>query len=230
MVFQSYALYPHLSVRQTGVPLSFAGVSRTTSGHRPAGRREPAAQRVAWTRPAALSGGQRQRVAWLGHWSAGRGSSCWTSPCRTSMPAARRMRADSSAAPATRHHDPLRHPRPDRGHDDGPADRRVKDGCCRSWTRPSRSGTRPANAFVRQLRGQSAHEHPLAGPWREIRRNTSCRRGRARPASRPDAALVRGLSLDSVLLGVGPRICAQTRRSRSPRRSASSSQSVASGV
>ncbi|MDE3240940.1 MAG: ATP-binding cassette domain-containing protein, partial [Paracoccaceae bacterium] len=65
MVFQSYALYPHLTVRENmGLALKQAGESRTqiaTSVDRAAGMLslEPLLER----RPAELSGGQRQRVA-----------------------------------------------------------------------------------------------------------------------------------------------------------------------
>ena len=65
MVFQSYALYPHLTVGQNiGFPLQMAGVAK--------GEREKQVAKIAEVlnltpyltrRPAALSGGQRQRVA-----------------------------------------------------------------------------------------------------------------------------------------------------------------------
>ncbi|MDI9408585.1 MAG: ABC transporter ATP-binding protein [Candidatus Pacebacteria bacterium] len=65
MVFQSYALYPHLTVGQNiGFPLKMAGVARA--------EREARVIKIAETlnlspyldrRPSALSGGQRQRVA-----------------------------------------------------------------------------------------------------------------------------------------------------------------------
>ncbi|MFP3938739.1 MAG: ABC transporter ATP-binding protein [Thermoanaerobaculia bacterium] len=65
MVFQSYALYPHMTVRENlAFPLELAGLSRGEIAHR--------VERTAATlgigelldrRPAALSGGQRQRVA-----------------------------------------------------------------------------------------------------------------------------------------------------------------------
>jgi len=65
MVFQSYALYPHLSVRENvGFPLKAAGVDRAEID-----QRVEAASRVLKLddyldrRPKDLSGGQRQRVA-----------------------------------------------------------------------------------------------------------------------------------------------------------------------
>ncbi|MGW0710899.1 ABC transporter ATP-binding protein [Streptomyces sp. NPDC002643] len=65
MVFQSYALYPHLTVRENmGFPLRLAKVDKTTVN----AKVDEAARVLDLTdfldrRPAALSGGQRQRVA-----------------------------------------------------------------------------------------------------------------------------------------------------------------------
>ncbi|MFE1437478.1 ABC transporter ATP-binding protein [Streptomyces sp. NPDC058739] len=65
MVFQSYALYPHLTVRENmGFPLRLAKVDKATISTKV----EEAARILDLTdfldrRPAALSGGQRQRVA-----------------------------------------------------------------------------------------------------------------------------------------------------------------------
>ena len=65
MVFQSYALYPHMSVRENlAFPLSVAGVNRTEIRSRV--RRAAAVlelEDLLDRRPASLSGGQRQRVA-----------------------------------------------------------------------------------------------------------------------------------------------------------------------
>ena len=65
MVFQSYALYPHMTVRKNiGYPLRLAGVPKPELARRV----EEAAQLLQLTevldrRPSQLSGGQRQRVA-----------------------------------------------------------------------------------------------------------------------------------------------------------------------
>ncbi|SCM76803.1 fused maltose transport subunit, ATP-binding component of ABC superfamily; regulatory protein [uncultured Pleomorphomonas sp.] len=65
MVFQNYALYPHMTVRQNvGFPLKMAGLSRSETDHRV----EAAADSLQLSslldrKPAQLSGGQRQRVA-----------------------------------------------------------------------------------------------------------------------------------------------------------------------
>ncbi|HXH95795.1 MAG TPA: sn-glycerol-3-phosphate ABC transporter ATP-binding protein UgpC, partial [Gaiellaceae bacterium] len=65
MVFQTYALYPHMSVREN---LGYGLKVRKTPKHEIAGRVEKVAEmlgleRLLDRRPAALSGGQRQRVA-----------------------------------------------------------------------------------------------------------------------------------------------------------------------
>src|SRR5213595_4283789 len=65
MVFQSYALYPHMTVRQN---LGYGLKVRKTSKHEVAARVDRAAQLLGLDelldrKPAALSGGQRQRVA-----------------------------------------------------------------------------------------------------------------------------------------------------------------------
>ena len=65
MVFQSYALYPHMTVRQN---LGYGLKVRKTAKHDIAGRVQRAAQLLGLDelldrKPAALSGGQRQRVA-----------------------------------------------------------------------------------------------------------------------------------------------------------------------
>jgi ABC-type sugar transport system ATPase subunit len=65
MVFQSYALYPHLTVRQNiAFSLSIAGASRQVRKEKTAeAARMLQLEHVLDQRPAQLSGGQRQRVA-----------------------------------------------------------------------------------------------------------------------------------------------------------------------
>jgi multiple sugar transport system ATP-binding protein len=65
MVFQSYALYPHMSVRQNlGFGLRMRGVNRQTIGGRVSeAARALGLEAVLDRKPAQLSGGQRQRVA-----------------------------------------------------------------------------------------------------------------------------------------------------------------------
>jgi ABC-type sugar transport system ATPase subunit len=65
MVFQSYALYPHMSVAQNlGFGLRMRGVSRTTAGQRILETaRLLGIEQLLDRKPRQLSGGQRQRVA-----------------------------------------------------------------------------------------------------------------------------------------------------------------------
>ena len=65
MVFQSYALYPHMSVRENmGFALKFAGLPRDQIDNRVnAAARTLGLERLMDRRPKDLSGGQRQRVA-----------------------------------------------------------------------------------------------------------------------------------------------------------------------
>jgi multiple sugar transport system ATP-binding protein len=80
MVFQSYALYPHMTVAENiAYPLRKRGVPR----HEREGRVAKVAETLQLTpllprKPRQLSGGQQQRVALA--------CSCWMSRCRTSMP------------------------------------------------------------------------------------------------------------------------------------------------
>jgi len=128
MVFQSYALYPHMSVRgNIGFGLKMAGLPRDEISRKV----EAAAATLNLTayldrKPRELSGGQRQRVADLGGRSfASRKPSCSTSRCPISMLALRvQMRLEITTLQkqlaTTRR---LCHARPGRGHDDGRPDR-----------------------------------------------------------------------------------------------------------
>ena len=137
MVFQTYALYPHMTVRQNmGFALRLARVPKAERTRKvdDAARilqLEPYLDR----RPKDLSGGQRQRVAI--------GRAIVRQPkvvpvrraavepgCRAARPDADRVVA---SAPGTQRHHDLRHPRPDRGDDDGRQDRRAAG-------RPGRAG------------------------------------------------------------------------------------------
>ena len=137
MVFQSYALYPHMTVRQehrvaaarppatpstgpTSRPASSPGPSATSgSTRRPASSTSSA---YLDRKPAALSGGQRQRVA-LARAIVGRPAGL---PHGRAAVEPRRQAAGRRPAlelvdlhRRVRHHLRLRHPRPGRGHDDG---------------------------------------------------------------------------------------------------------------
>ena len=127
MVFQNYALYPHMSVRENmGFALKIAG--------RPRAEIESAVQRAAGIlritehldkRPKQLSGGQKQRVA------IGRAITAIARRlpvrrtavqprCGAALADAGRARAAACRAQGD---DGLRDARPDRSHDDGEQDR-----------------------------------------------------------------------------------------------------------
>src|SRR5690606_37694345 len=65
MVFQNYALYPHMTVRQNiGFPLRMQGVDKATIQRRVSEAAEILQlSELLERKPAQLSGGQRQRVA-----------------------------------------------------------------------------------------------------------------------------------------------------------------------
>ena len=128
MVFQNYALYPHMTVAANmGFSLRLRGADK--AGDRQPGasrRRDPRADAAARAlsapalrRPApARRHGPRHRAR-----SAGL-------PVRRAAVEPRRQAArrhahrDQGTAPAAQDHHGLRHPRPDRGHDHGRQDRR----------------------------------------------------------------------------------------------------------
>jgi ABC-type Fe3+/spermidine/putrescine transport system ATPase subunit len=132
MVFQSYALYPHMSVRNNiAFPLRMAGFDKAEQNRRV----EQAAAVLNLTdyldrRPGQLSGGQRQRVAI--------GRAIVREPIRIPLRRAAfqsRRRAsrghaarDLRTAQAAQDDDDLRDPRPGRGHDHGRQDRGAARG------------------------------------------------------------------------------------------------------
>ena len=154
MVFQNYALYPHMTVATNiGFPLA---MRRSPEG---GGRGAGARGRGSWSGspitspkyPDQLSGGQRQRVA-LGRAIIREPVAFLMDEPLSNLDALLRVQMRTEllqAAPARRAHDDLRHPRPDRGDDDGrphrgPARRRHRS---RSAP-PSEVYSRPANTFV----------------------------------------------------------------------------------
>ena len=147
MVFQSYALYPHMTVRQNlGYGLK---VRRTPKAEmRPRASSEVARMlrldELLDRRPAALSGGQRQRVA-MGRAIVREPKAFLMDEPLSNLDAKLRvsMRAELAApARAARRDDDLRHPRPGRGDDARPARRR-------DARRPDPAGRHAAGALPR---------------------------------------------------------------------------------
>ena len=88
MVFQSYALYPHLTVAQNiCFSLSLAGASRAVQAEK-GGKvaRLLQLEELMNRRPAQLSGANGSGLPSAGHWSATPRCSCSTNHCRISMP------------------------------------------------------------------------------------------------------------------------------------------------
>ena len=127
MVFQNYALYPHMTVADN---MGFSLKLRGASADEISNGVNRAAEILALTPlleryPRQLSGGQRQRVAM--------GRAIVRDPqvflfdeplVQPRRQAARRdAHRDQGTASAAEDHDGLRHPRPDRGHDHGRQDR-----------------------------------------------------------------------------------------------------------
>ena len=129
MVFQSYALYPHMSVRKNiAFPLRMAGMDKEEQEKRV----ESAARVLNLTdyldrRPGQLSGGQRQRVA-IGRAIVREPAAFLFDEPLSNLDAALRvnMRIEiSELHNSSPDHDDLRHPRPGRGDDHGRQDRRA---------------------------------------------------------------------------------------------------------
>ena len=161
MVFQSYALYPHMSVlRQLG--LRAPAAQDAQGGHRSAGEEGgrhpgpgeiPGPQATGTVRRAAATGcarpGHRPRTSGLPH---GRAA---VEPRRQA--AGPDPRRDSPPPAPDRDHHPVRHPRPGRGHDHGRPDRgherrgapagRDTARCCTTtpttYSSPASSGRQP---------------------------------------------------------------------------------------
>ena len=159
MVFQSYALYPHMTVRENmGFALQIAGMDKKEIESRVLEAAkildlEPYLDR----KPKAMSGGQRQRVA-MGRAIVRNPQVFLMDEPLSNLDAKLRVadpHPDRQAAARPRRHHRLRHPRPDRGHDHGRPDRRAqgRPSACRSA--PHRSSTTPPTTCSSP--GSSAH-------------------------------------------------------------------------
>src|ERR1035437_7150910 len=154
MVFQSYALYPHLSVADNlAFPLKQKGVSEPERSQRvlEAARLlelEPLLDR----RPRQLSGGQRPRVA-MGR-AIGRQPQGFLKDGAALQPGCQAQgadpRGDRGAAAASRDHHRLRHPRPGRGDDPRASGR----GATRRGAPAVRHSPSPLRASLQRVRGR----------------------------------------------------------------------------
>jgi len=131
MVFQNYALYPHMSVAENmGFALKIAGVSKSEIAKRV---QEAAGvlglEQYLSRKPKALSGGRARAAGVLD------GRAAVEPRCQA---AGRNAQPDRGTAKPSRHHHGLRHPRPDRGPNDG------RSGC-RTEGRYPPAGRHPPN-------------------------------------------------------------------------------------
>ena len=152
MVFQNYALYPHMTVRENmGFALKLAGVDKAEIDRKV----EEAAQTLDLEqhldrRPANLSGGQRQRVA-MGRAIVRDPKAFLMDEPLSNLDAKLRVQMRTEVARAAVEagdDDRLRHPRPDRGDDPrrpgrGDAGRRAAAG---RHARPSSTTTRSTSS------------------------------------------------------------------------------------
>ena len=208
MVFQSYALYPHMTVRQN---MAFAlRLARVPKAERD--RKVDEAARILQLepylerRPKDLSGGQRQRVA-IGRAIVRQPKVFLFDEPLSNLDAALRgqMRIEllASARGTQRDHD-LRHARPGRGDDDGRQDRRAAGRPRRAGRLAARAVSPSGQPVRRRLHRFAAHE-PAGGQGGRSRR-VRARRSRCRPDRASSVPVEAGTARtgDTVTLGIRP--------------------------
>ena len=212
MVFQNYALYPHMTVYDNiGFALKLAKVPKDEIDTRV---RKAAAilelEENLDRKPGQLSGGQRQRVA-MGRAIVRQPAAFLMDEPLSNLDAKLRvqMRAEiaRAAARARRHHR-VRHPRPDRGDDDGRP-------CCGAQGRLPPAGrhpaepVRPSGQRVRRRVHRLAVDEPVRGAGRAVRRRRHhqarlARRRRCRRSAWSSTPALRDYDGRTVIVGIRP--------------------------
>ena len=181
MVFQNYALYPHMTVgKNMAFSLMLAKQDKATIDQKVnRRRRDPGAHAAA--RPLSAPALRRPAPA-RGHGPRDRARPAGV-PVRRAAVQPRRQAArghaqrDQGTPPAPEDDLGLRHPRPDRGHDDGRQDRRHEGRSHRADRQPARA-LRPAGQPLRR------RLHRLAGDELPARHAAPQRRRRPRRTRR----------------------------------------------
>ena len=158
MVFQSYALWPHMTVAENVAyglkvrKLARADIAKRVAGILATTQLATLADRY----PAELSGGQQQRVSLARADRGARNAAARRAPVQPRRQPARgdALRGTPPARRLPLHHH-LRHPRPERGHDDGRPDRRDERGRIEQLGTPQEVYDRPASEFVARFLGGS---------------------------------------------------------------------------
>ena len=222
MVFQSYALYPHMTVREN---LAFGLRRRAVAARRDRSARP---ERRGEARARALS--RPQAPCPLGRAAAAGGAGPGDRPRPQGVPVRRAavesrrraarhhpQRADQAAARA-RHHDDLCHPRPGRGHDHGRSHLHHEQGRDRPDRQPARGLSQAGRHLRRPLSRQPADE-PHRGTARAFGSAASALHagGIAIPRHRPFARSAwRRMSAGRSPSASGPRTSTRGRRPMSP--------------